>query len=251
MRLVNNALLLVFAPCLVWQAARLRRTVARLPEAAGARSGRADRVAGQPGNAIHVLVAGESTAVGVGTTHLDDALAGHFARALAAREGVDVTWQVLGANGLNAQGLAAMLGEPESLLVPAPDIVLLVLGVNDTVERTSTRGFVRTVASLVAGVQRTQERTLVVLCGVPPMGQFPALPQPLRFVLGRLASDLDYGLAALAASQIDVCHVPTPRGADASLFARDGYHPNGEGYRVWSEALCRALPELQRSRAMR
>ncbi|MGZ5249520.1 MAG: hypothetical protein ACXWIQ_04605, partial [Caldimonas sp.] len=73
-RLVRPTLALAFklalAPLLVVQAVRTRRRAPVLPEAAGPRDG---RTAGD-GVAIRVLVAGDSSAAGVGVAHQDQAV---------------------------------------------------------------------------------------------------------------------------------------------------------------------------------
>ena len=83
-RRMSLALKLVLAPVLVAQAMRTRRRAPVLPEAAGA--ARRPRRAAAHG-ALRVLIAGDSSAAGVGVAHQDQALAGHLARALHARSG--------------------------------------------------------------------------------------------------------------------------------------------------------------------
>ncbi len=90
-RLAHPALALAFklalAPLLVAQAVRTRRRAPVLPEAAGSREGRAGRGEGPP---VRVLVAGDSSAAGVGVAHQDQAVVGHLVRTLdGASPGAD------------------------------------------------------------------------------------------------------------------------------------------------------------------
>ena len=75
---MSLALKLALAPLLVAQALATRRRAPVLPEAEGPREGRVGRGAG----ALRLLIAGDSSAAGVGVAHQRDALAGHLTRAL-------------------------------------------------------------------------------------------------------------------------------------------------------------------------
>jgi lysophospholipase L1-like esterase len=85
----------------------------------------------------------------------------------------------------------------------------------------------------------------VVLAGVPPVGSFPVLPQPLRALLGLRAWWLDRAAARLAAADSHAVYVPTRiRGDLRHLFAADGFHPSAAGDAVWGAALAAAAARL-------
>ncbi|ATF19831.1 Lysophospholipase L1 [Phaeobacter gallaeciensis] len=83
--------------------------------------------------------------------------------------------------------------------------------------------------------------TLVILSGVPPMADFPALPNPLAWVLGRHATRLDQVLAKLAAQDSNVVHLPFTMPPDPTLAARDGYHPSATAYTIWADTLAQTI----------
>jgi lysophospholipase L1-like esterase len=76
------------------------------------------------------------------------------------------------------------------------------------------------------------------------MHAFPALPQPLRGVLGARARLLDAALARLPSRLVDVAHVPIPVDATPELFCGDGFHPSEAGYAAIGERLGEAVAEL-------
>ena len=79
------------------------------------------------------------------------------------------------------------------------------------------------------------------------MSQFPALPQPLRSVLGLRAHVLDRAAMRVAAELKDVRHVPMPgRLVEdvARYFCSDGFHPSPAGYAVWGEVLGSEAAEM-------
>ena len=102
---------LMLSPVLVAQAITTRARLPRLPEPEGRRQG----VVGQ-GQALHLLVAGDSSAAGVGVQHQRDALAQRLAKNLAAAVPAQVIWRLRARSGLTtAQTLALLRDEPDEL----------------------------------------------------------------------------------------------------------------------------------------
>ncbi|HYR06179.1 MAG TPA: SGNH/GDSL hydrolase family protein [Longimicrobium sp.] len=226
----------LLAPVLVYQGRRVRATTPRLPEAPGPRAG---EIAGT-GPALHLLVLGESPAAGVGAEDHHEALAGQVARALAARTGRRVRWRVLARNGATAASAREELLMPADAL--AADVAVVALGVNDTLRLHSPGRWTRDLHRLIGLLRERCGAVPVVLASVPPMGVFPALPRPLRSVLGLRAAVLDRAAARLAGEMDAVRHVPVPLppGAVDAFFCADRFHPSPYGYALWGEALGRA-----------
>lgn len=249
---------LALAPCLVWQGRRVRRRALRLPEAEGARAGwawpsatwpaagaAADTAPAGPGHAgvcKRLLVVGDSSAAGVGVAHQSQALAAPLARALARHLGQPVGWQLLATTGHTVADARRSLAQAD--LQPA-DWLVTALGVNDVVGQTRPQAFLSHLQSLHeqavarAGVRCSFHSAL------PPMAQFPLLPQPLRWVLGRDARRLDQALQAELANWPDRCHVPLPALPTGPLppgwLAEDGFHPGPLGYPAWVARLAQAV----------
>lgn len=221
----------VAAPVLVAQALHVRRVTPRLPGAAGPIEG---LVPGK-GEPFRLAVLGESTADGVGASTHEEALAGQLARALA-RDGREVSWQVVGRTGANARTVRDDLVP----LVRPADLVLVALGVNDTTELHTATRYRRDLLGLVVALRRRLGRVDVVLAGVPPMGRFPGLPRPLRDVLAARSAALDVAAAELAHLP-RVIHAPMrPALLDDETFAGDRFHPGPTGYARWAEELADA-----------
>lgn len=224
----------LLAPVLAAQGALVRRGVPRLPEAPGPRAGLVPG-AGEP---LRLAVLGESTAAGVGAATQEEAMAGRLARAVAVRTGRPVGWQVAARSGINTRTAAVEL---VPLLGPA-DAVVVVLGVNELLELNRPPRFARELRALAGAVRARIPGVPILLAGMPPVGRFPALPQPLRAVMGAHARALDRAVAEVARDTAGTVHaaveVPVERGG---LLAADGFHPSAEGYRVWAEGLADAL----------
>ena len=234
---MNWAAKVALAPCLLWQGARVRRAALRLPEAAGPRQGLVGDPHAQP--KLRLLVVGDSSAAGVGVASQSEALAEPLAAQLAQRLGGPVSWQLLACTGYRARDACEALRATPDL--QTADVMLAVLGVNDITALAPAGPWLRALDDLHghaqqrAGVRRTWHTAM------PPMGRFPLLPQPLRWVLGQEAARLDQALKRHLSKQSDrrLAELP-PLPAGPMLpgwMAEDGFHPGHVGYRHWAAAL--------------
>jgi lysophospholipase L1-like esterase len=115
------------------------------------------------------------------------------------------------------------------------------LGVNDTLRLRSPGRWSTDLHGLIALLRERCGAVPVILAGVPPMGVFPGLPQPLRGVLGLRAGVLDRAAARLAGTLEGVRHVAVPLPASVDgFFCADRFHPSPHGYAQWGAALGRA-----------
>lgn len=237
--LVPEMLALPLLPILVWQGRRTRARTPRLPEADGARQGVQPSATLQEAKPLKLLAVGESPVAGVGVARQEDAITARLAVELAQSTGRAVHWHACGRNG------ATVRDAMQELLSQVPrqpvDLLLLAFGVNDAVAFRSVNAWRRDVLDLLAALRERCTPGTVLLSGVPPMSEFPALPQPLRWVLGLKAAALDRALRQLAREGAGL-HVPLALGsrADSTLAAEVGYHPSAKGCRVWAAMLADA-----------
>ena len=77
------------------------------------------------------------------------------------------------------------------------------------------------------------------------MHEFPALPQPLRWFLGRRSKAFNQVLEeqALASSFTEFVKVQFP--IQKQYFAIDGFHPSADAYELWSKLLLERIAELR------
>lgn len=228
---VSRPLAVVLAPVLVPQGRLVRRRTPVLPEAAGPRTG----LEGTGAEPLRLVVLGESPAAGVGVAEQRDGLACRLAAEVAGRRGVSVAWTVCARTGATA-------GYVGRELVPAAptgqDLAVVVLGVNDSLRLRSRRAWRSDVGRLLDDLaSHLAPGGRVVLTGVPDLGAFPSLPQPLRAVLGWHARALDRQLSLLADRRPGVQHVPGPPLTGREMFAVDAFHPNADSYARWAAHL--------------
>jgi len=224
---------LMLSPLLVAQAVVTRARMPRLPEAGGARRGEAGR-----GPLLRLLVAGDSSAAGVGVVTQRQALAGQLAARLAEAVAMRVRWQLQARSGLTSlQTLQLLRAEP-----PAPaDLAVVVTGVNDVVDQVPSRRAVAAREALANWLRNAHGVHHVVFAPLPPIHAFPGLPQPLRWVAGADAKRHNAALVEWAATRNDVSCVDMSLPLDPGSMASDGFHPGEPVYRYCASTIARHI----------
>jgi lysophospholipase L1-like esterase len=234
---LDQILRLPLLPLLALQAVTVRRRALILPEPAGPRQGemgQGEMGRGQMGQQrpLRVLIAGDSSAAGVGVSAQSQGLSGQLAAQLSAQ--FEIHWRLEATTGHQTRDTIPRL---QALPKQKFDVVVLALGVNDVTHGTTRTRFYRQQSQLMQLLTDRFQPRLILACGVPQMQHFPALPQPLAWVLGRQSARLDSVLAALASERPTVAHIPFQLPQDPALAAADGYHPSAQAYRLWALGL--------------
>jgi len=232
------ALKVALAPLLVAQALATRRRAPVLPEADGDREG---SVGAADSPALRVLVAGDSSAAGVGVARQEQAVVGHLVRTLHRASGRRIEWALRARTGLTTRGVHGLLVEAAPFVA---DVVVVITGVNDVTHQVTARRAVRDRAALADWLLGSQQVRHVVFAPLPPMHRFPLLPEPLRRVMGGDARRHDAALARWAATRSDVSHAAFSLDLDAAGMASDGFHPGEPVYRACGEALAAHIARL-------
>lgn len=226
---MSLAVKLALTPLLVAQGLLTRARLPRLPEAEGPRLGQVGR-----GARLRLLVAGDSSAAGVGVAHQRDALAAPLAAALAARRRLRVDWRLLAQSGLDSAGTLALLQRESELQA---DIAVVVTGVNDITGQVPSMRAVAAREAIANWLRNAGGVQHVAFCPLPPVHAFPGLPQPLRWVAGADARRHNAALRDWASTRDDVSCVDMTLPLDPDTMASDGFHPGAAVYRRCAEAI--------------
>ncbi len=223
----------MLSPVLVAQALATRVRLPRLPEPEGPRQG----VAGN-GKPLRLLVAGDSSAAGVGVARQRDALAHRLAQNLAAAVQARVSWQLLARSGLTtAQTLALLMEEGVGQHHLAADVAVVVTGVNDVLDQVPSHRALAAREALANWLRNGCGAQHVVFAPLPPIHHFPGLPQPLRWVAGTDARRHNRALQQWAATRGDVSCVDMHMSLNSGVMAADGFHPGEPVYRYCAGAI--------------
>jgi lysophospholipase L1-like esterase len=178
-------------------------------------------------DADHLLVLGDSTAVGTGVEQMAQAMAGQLARHLPQ----SIAWRTVGANGMTAAEvhdlhLEAALSEPA-------DIAVVLVGWNDTLRLRPPEEFAENLASVLDALRSRNPDARIVVVRPPVFSRFPTLPQPLRFALGAHAR----GLSRIASGIAGERGIPVAPGFDGAHVSTDRFHPDASGYAVLADGV--------------
>jgi lysophospholipase L1-like esterase len=228
MRYVLGAVaVLPFVPFLYLQSRYVRRTVGRLPDAAGEITGKH----GTDDESIKLLAIGESTVAGVGASNHTEALTGQFAKHLSAATGKTVEWHAHGESGITVKNALKrlVLDLPEQQM----DVILIALGGNDVFGLSSPNKWRRGMTELLQILIEKYPRAEILLANVPMVRDFRAMPNPLRFVLSRLAKLQHFNSREFVAPFERVNYFDAVKAVDDDFFS-DGIHPSATGYDLWA-----------------
>lgn len=235
---------LLLGPVLLWQGKRLYRTIPKLPEPPGDRSGTIG--SGPP---LRLLIVGDSSGAGVGARTQQEALSGRTLSRLAEHH--TVTYRLEARTGSTIprthRHLQKQASEPYG-------VALFAIGLNDILAGREAREWMASYVELAATVRERFSVDRIVASGLPPIGQFPALPQPLRWAIGRIARRYDQALEAWVHTMPHITYFdfrvqpgdPLYGIPMADIMASDGFHPGPQIYDEWgrraAEAILRPTP---------
>ncbi|GAB5390222.1 MAG: SGNH/GDSL hydrolase family protein [Alphaproteobacteria bacterium] len=220
---------IILGPALLMQGKRVRKNIIKLPEASGARQKLVE------GASLRLLLIGDSSAAGGGVETQQDALIGQIERHMPD---ASLNWHVEARSGMTTPQMITHL---QSLPEQKHDAVISALGVNDITAGTDIEDWLDQQRALIQDVQDRFKPDIFVMSGLPPVGRFPALPNPLRWYLGQQAQHYDRALRRLLAQQ-DFCHfLPLDFNDDPDRMAADGFHPGPGIYRDWGQRIAHVI----------
>ena len=186
---------------------------------------------------LRLAVLGDSTAAGVGVSRVEDTVAGHLARRLADTARF-VTVDGLGVSGSRAADLAPQVSRA---LVHPPDVAVILIGANDATHATGLADVRRDVRAAVERLHAAGVHVVVGSC--PDMGSATAFLPPLRQVVAwqgrRVGAATREAAVVGGAAVVDIGAETGPdfRRDPAKYLSSDRFHPSGDGYALWADAL--------------
>lgn len=221
----------VLTPVLLAQGVWVRLRIPKLLEPPGARAGKAGT-----GAVLRLLILGDSSAAGVGSYSQERALLGNITGKLS--QIACVQFNLIARTGDTTADAIYRLKHHG----PARyDIAVIALGVNDITRRIPMAHWLEQQRELYRVLQKRYGCRHIVVSGVPPIHQFTALPQPLRWFLGEQAREYDRALARLIASIDGVEYLPMQFFSPNADFGIDQFHPGPIAYQEWGEHICQQI----------
>lgn len=223
----------LLAPLYYLQAKKVAKTALRLPEPSGVRVATLSDGQGE----LSLGIFGDSAAAGVGVKTQDDAPFGRIGALLAERLPSTIKVQLHATSGHTSFDLLHRLYAMPKLTF---DVVIISIGVNDVIKRTSDKAWTDNLQAIITLLTRKFGVSHVIFLSLPPMHLAPSLPTPLNSLIGRRASALS-GLLRQICLQNGVHYVQDDFAKSSlnrqTMFAKDGFHPSRATYDVWANTL--------------
>lgn len=212
-------------PVLLPQGKWVRFKTPLLPEPVKITSG----VSGQ-GRPLKILLLGDSSAAGVGAPTAEQSLLGQLLFQLSAVH--QVNYKLLAKTGRTTLDMLETLKQQQ---VEPFDVVITALGVNDVTSQVSVNAWLIRQQQLIQEINQLYSPQQIIMSGLPPMGDFPALPWPLNRYMGHCANRLDSALQSFCEGKEQVTFLSLRDFPKDIPAAEDGFHPGPEIYAVWAE----------------
>lgn len=230
-------LVLPVLPILYLQGKSVRR---RMPEPLAATGETFGTCTGK-GEKMNLLVIGESTVEGVGVAHYEQTINAKIAIALSKQLERTVCWQAIGKIG-------AKVAFTRAHLLPLMDqnttyeVIVILLGANDSIKLTPPASWQQALSGLIEDIQTIQPQALIYIATLPPVAQFPVLPQPTRFFLGLHNQLLVHTTRKMLKTQPGVLFSQLVfKNLPPDFFSEDGVHPSEKGYTHWASKIAEEL----------
>jgi lysophospholipase L1-like esterase len=113
---------------------------------------------------------------------------------------------------------------------------MLGLGGNDVLKLSSPRKWRRDMIKLLGILKEKNPSAKIFITNAPAVRLSPALPQPIRFILGHLSALHDRNTKEFTRDMENVFYYHQPTEVIEDFFS-DGLHPSEKGYDIWSETM--------------
>lgn len=192
---------------------------------------------GKSKGSLKLVMIGDSTAAGVGATATDGSVGGHLSESLGDA-GFDVQLSSVAVSGSRVSDLSPQVSRA---LMGKPDLAVILIGANDA---THFSGLNELRHELNTDVRRLTDAGVQVVIGTcPEMRAGLAFMRPARDIVAwqgrRVARTERKAIRGTGAQDVDIQKLtgPTFLHDTHRYLSSDRFHPNDEGYGVWSAAL--------------
>jgi len=225
---------LVCAPVLLLQGKWVKFNIVKLPEPKQNQSGHCG-----VGPTLKVMLLGDSSAAGVGVSEAQHALLGQLLYRLSDK--YSVNYQMMAKSGKTT---VELIGDIEQVDAENIDVVITALGVNDVTNQVPVKLWEKQQRQLIELIQQKFSPDKIIMSGLPPVGDFPALPWPLSAYMGLYADVLNETLQTITAQFENVLFHSLRNYPAEAQPAIDGFHPGAKVYELWAQNLS---DEIKRS----
>lgn len=186
---------------------------------------------GTRGQAIRYVALGDSLTTGVGVSDIKNSLPYLVAQKLSETNNVTLV-NLAHAGDTSSDVLTSQLPGVESY---KPDLVTLLIGVNDIHNLKSDKEFEENLIQIVSSLKKSGAK--IYLLSIPYLGSKRTVFFPYNFILDFRTKQFNNIIKKAAAdfgtNYIDLYHL----NKSADFYSSDQFHPSEEGYKEWAKAI--------------
>jgi len=196
--------------------------------------GQTERIFGAGDQELRLIAAGDSLALGFGASSLENSMAYMIADELS--EESKVIYRNVAKDGAQTKNVVkSQLGKIADF---KPDIVVITIGGNDAVRLKSSSKILRNYEEITEYIKANTDATLYI-SNVPNFNDAEILPAWHREAIDGAYKGLNKEILELQGDRVIVIdaysrYENTENPQDT--FAKDRFHPNDYGHKIWAEA---------------
>lgn len=194
-------------------------------------------------NPERVIVIGEGTARGLGTTTHQLGVAGHFSRQFATRFSRGVEWSTIGLPDNRLRSVPAAV--TDQCVFERTDLVILMIGITDTLRLTPPRLWEPQLRAAIDAISTKLPRDgRILIALIPPMDNAASISRAARLAGGQHSRRLNRVTRVIARSHANCTAVEFPSDLQRELWKPESQESSyARMYVVWAKGLLAALPE--------
>jgi lysophospholipase L1-like esterase len=193
------------------------------------------------GEELNYLILGDSTSIAQGGDY-DQGFAVKTAENLSMN--YKVTYQNFGVSGARISDVATDQLERSKNF--NPDVVLIAAGANDVTHLTSPESIKTDLETIISTLRERNSDAKLIFTGAASMGDVQRFVQPFKWFMGARTDSVNKVFEELAMREkVSFAYIARYTGKQFAehpeYFAQDKFHPNNQGYAVWTEVLNRVI----------
>lgn len=198
---------------------------------------------GSNGEPLKYVVLGDSTTVSQGSDYREG-YAVKSAEHLAEKH--QVSFINFGVSGARVKDV--LDDQLSKALQEDPDIILISIGANDVTHFTRLSSFENDLEQTISKIRDKRKDTKIVVTGSPDMSTVARFPWLTKKIMGARTRQIN-SIYDKVISKYDLVHAPIAKetgpvfAEDKELYSPDKFHPNAEGYSLWTKVINSSLDE--------
>ena len=192
---------------------------------------------------LNYLILGDSTSIAQGSEYNQ----GYVVKtAESLSKSYKVTYQNFGVSGARINDVANDQLERSKKF--KPDLVLVAVGANDVTHLTSLDNIKTDIKQIISTLRERNSNVKIVFTGSASMGDVFRFAQPFKWFMGTRTDAVNTVFEKLVVeNNVIFAYVARDTGKQFAehpeYFASDKFHPNNQGYAVWTEVLSPVLEQ--------